>query len=215
MTTMSKMLGSEGFARVSLGTLNRAFGAAPIFRASNRYVEGPDLASLVAEPIIAMPAEPVPDPIGDAYLQGYAQGVEDAGIQAAALAQADAEAGEGLALAFARLDQVLEEQLRDRLRDTVMALCEAALSPLALDPDMLLRRVTAAAAMLARADDSRVIRVNPEDMKLLAPRMAADWDVQPDPTLERGAIRVEGVNGGVEDGPATWRHAIAEAMHAC
>jgi flagellar assembly protein FliH len=204
---------SEGFARVSLGSLGSSFGAAPIFRANSRY--GDELAMLEAEPLVAKPVEPASDPIADAYLQGYAQGVDDAAAQATAAALADAEAGEGLALSFARLDQVLEEQLRQRLRDTVMALCEATLAPLAVDPDMLIRRISTAASLLARADDSRVIRVHPEDIKLLAPRFSADWNVQPDAMLERGAIRVEGVNGGVEDGPATWRQAIAEALHGC
>lgn len=210
---MSEASGSEDFARVSLGSLGNSFGSAPVFRANRRY--GDDLGVLPPEALVSAPMAPAADPIADAYLQGYAQGVEDAGIQAAAAAQADAEAGEGLGLAFARLDQVLEEELRERLRDTVMALCEAALAPLAVDDDMLVRRVTAAAALLARADDARVIRVHPEDLKLIAPKMCADWDVQADATLERGAIRVEGASGGVEDGPATWRHAIAEAMHAC
>lgn len=210
---MSEVFGSEGFARVSLGALGSSFGSAPVFRADSRY--GDELVVLEPEPLVAAPVAPASDPVADAYLQGYAQGVEDAGVQAAAAAQADAEAGEGLALAFARLDQALEEELRERLRDTVMALCEAALAPLAIDADMLVRRVTAAAALLARADDARVIRVHPEDLKLIAPKMCAEWDVQADATLERGAIRIEGANGGVEDGPATWRHAIAEAMHAC
>jgi len=209
---------SEGFARVSLGALSSSFGASPIFRADSRYGDGLGglgLGMLAAEPIIAAPAEPASDPIADAYVQGYTQGLDDAAVQHAAAAQADAEAGEGLALSFARLDQAMEEQLRERLRATVMALCEATLAPLTVDPDMLIRRVTAAASMLARVDDNRVIRLHPEDIKLLAPRFSADWDVQPDHALERGAIRVEGVNGGVEDGPATWRQAIAEALHAC
>jgi flagellar assembly protein FliH len=204
---------SEGFARVSLGALGSSFGSAPVFRANSRY--GDELAVPEPEPVFAAPVAPASDPIADAYLQGYAQGVDDASAQAAAAVQADAEAGEGLALAFTRLDQALEEQLRQRLRDTVMALCEAALAPLAIDEEMLVYRVTTAASMLARADDSRVIRINPEDIKLLAPRFLADWEVQADATLERGAIRVEGVNGGVEDGPSTWRRAIAEALHAC
>jgi flagellar assembly protein FliH len=33
--------------------------------------------------------------------------------------------------------------------------------------------------------------------------------------LERGALRVEAANGGVEDGPAQWRQAIAEALALC
>jgi len=45
--------------------------------------------------------------------------------------------------------------------------------------------------------------------------MRVDWEVLADPSLERGAIRVEGTSGGVEDGPATWRKAIAEALARC
>ncbi|MFA7585716.1 MAG: FliH/SctL family protein, partial [Novosphingobium sp.] len=79
----------------------------------------------------------------------------------------------------------------------------------------LMRRIDKAAAMLARADDERVIRLNPFDLDLLAPRLGGDWIVQPDPALPRGALRVETATGGVEDGPEQWRHAIQEALHQC
>lgn len=202
---------SEGYARLSLNALPAASG----FRVSSRYGDQSGVTVLEPEPIQAVRIEPEPDPVGEAFAQGYTKGYEDARAEAEAMALDDSEAAEGLALSFARLDAALEEQLRQRLRDTVAALCEAAITPLTLDEDLLVRRVTAAAAMLARADDDRVIRVHPQDLALIAPRMRADWDVQPDASLERGAIRVEGVNGGVEDGPATWRRAIAEALHQC
>ncbi|MBB4858098.1 flagellar assembly protein FliH [Novosphingobium chloroacetimidivorans] len=202
---------SEGYARLSLNALPASSG----FRASSRYGDQPGVTVLEPEPIQAVRIEPESDPVGEAFAQGYTKGYEDARAEAEAIALDDSEAAEGLALSFARLDAALEEQLRQRLRDTVAALCEAAITPLTLDEDLLVRRVTTAAAMLARADDDRVIRVHPQDLALIAPRMRADWDVQPDATLERGSIRVEGVNGGVEDGPATWRRAIAEALHQC
>ncbi|VWX53061.1 FliH/SctL family protein [Novosphingobium sp. 9U] len=192
-----------------------ALPAASGFRASSRYGDQPGVTVLEPEPVQAIRLEPEPDPIGEAFAQGYSKGYEEARAEADAIALEDSEAAEGLALAFARFDTALEEQLRQRLRDTVAALCEAAITPLTLDEDLLLRRVTAAAAMLARADDDRVIRVHPQDLALIAPRMRAEWDVQPDATLDRGAIRVEGAHGGVEDGPATWRRAIAEALHQC
>ena len=69
--------------------------------------------------------------------------------------------------------------------------------------------------MLSRADDERLIRLHPEDIKLISPRISADWQVQSDATLERGSIRVESAQGGVEDGPEQWRRAIAEALHQC
>jgi len=159
-------------------------------------------------------AEPV-DPLTEALEQGFAAGFAEAEAQARARADAADAARDGLSLAFARLDHVLEEELRQRLRDTVSALCEAAIAPLALDIDALERRIAIAVSMLARADDDRTLRLNPEDLALLAPRFAADWIVEPDPALPRGALRVETATGGVEDGPAQWRAAIAEALARC
>lgn len=203
-------LNGGGYARFALGGL----GAVSGFRADRRFGEGP--APLARDPEPApVRLEPEVDPVSDAFMKGYEQGLEMAREEAAAAAAADAAAGEKLALSFARLDEALEEQLRQRLRDTVAALCEAAIAPLAIDEDMLMRRVATAASLLARADDARVIRLHPQDLQLIAPRLRAEWDVQADPALDRGAIRVEGANGGVEDGPATWRRAIAEALHQC
>jgi flagellar assembly protein FliH len=69
--------------------------------------------------------------------------------------------------------------------------------------------------MLARIDDERVIRLHPDDLTLVAPRLSGGWEVQPDPALTRGAIRIEARNGGVEDGPEQWRQAIEEVLSRC
>ncbi|WP_067732511.1 FliH/SctL family protein [Novosphingobium naphthalenivorans] len=174
------------------------------------------------EPEPAPPPEPAaaaeeeqPDPVAEAFAQGFAAGHDQAQTEAQARAAEDAAAFEGLKLAFGRLDAALEEELRLRLRDTVVALCEAALAPLAIDEDALMHRITRAASMLARADDERLVRLHPDDIKLIAPQLSREWHVKPDATLERGTVRIESQNGGVEDGPATWRLAIAEAMHEC
>jgi flagellar assembly protein FliH len=187
------------------------------FRADRRFAAAEEETEPQPQPLqeATFPDPQQGDPLADAYAQGYADGAGDVRVETLATAAADAQAGGTLQLAFARLDRALEEQLRDRLRATVAALCEAALAPLALDVDLLERRVAAAAAMLARADDARVIRLHPDDIKLLTSRMRVDWEVLADPSLERGAIRVEGTSGGVEDGPATWRKAIAEALARC
>lgn len=201
---------SDAYARLSLSALTGSSG----FRASSRYGDAP-VTLLEPEPVAPVRLEPEVDPVSDAFMKGYTQGLDAARAEAELSAQESAAAGEKLALSFARLDDQLEEQLRQRLRDTVVALCESAIAPLAIDPDLLTKRIAIAASMLARADDERVIRLNPQDLELLSPRLQADWTVEADPTLERGAIRVEGASGGVEDGPATWRRAIAEALHQC
>lgn len=144
------------------------------------------------------------DPVALAFTQGFEAGVTEALAAAAQQAQAESTARDALA-----------EKLRLRLRDTVAALCEAAIAPLALDQAALMARIERAVGMLARADDERVIRLHPEDMAFLSAQMHEDWHIQPDPALERGALRIESANGGVEDGPAQWRAAIAEAVHQC
>ena len=209
---------ADGFRRFSFGQLGGQSGSQPggsasgatAFRADGRFANGSRRHTHVAAP------DPAPaDPVETAYADGYAAAMADALAQAEEQARQTEDARHKLDLAFVRLDRELEEELRLRLRETVAALCESAIVPMALDEDMLMRRIRSAVSMLARADDERVIRLHPDDISLVSPRFEADWTVVPDPTLERGALRVEGANGGVEDGPATWRRAIAEALHQC
>ncbi|GGC41006.1 hypothetical protein GCM10011371_30560 [Novosphingobium marinum] len=180
-------------------------GAATGFRIDRRFAGAPH----PEHPTVAE------DAMARAYADGFAAGTAEAEAQSLGRREADERAHQALTLRFARLDASLEEELRLRLRDTVAALCESAIAPVALDREALAERVARCVAMLARADDERVIRLNPDDIALLSPEMMQQWEVRPDPSLDRGDIRVEGASGGVEDGPATWRQAIAEALHLC
>jgi flagellar assembly protein FliH len=181
------------------------------FRRSARFACAID----VPPPTPPEPEPPADDPLATAYAEGFAAGAASARAEAEEQARILAAARDALTLAFARLDQELQEELRLRLRDTVAALCEEAIAPLALDEEALLRRIQTAVAMLARADDERIIRLHPEDIALISAKMTMDWQVVPDALLERGGLRVESTNGGVEDGPAVWRRAIAEALRQC
>ena len=164
---------------------------------------------------LAEPVADAPDPVAASFADGYAAGVEHAQTVAAQLMAEEAEARAALDLSFVRLDAEMAEGLRQRLSETVMALCEATLVPFALDTDVLQRRVERAVSMLSRAEDERVIRLNPEDMKLVSPRLPQDWKVVEDASLPRGSLRVETATGGVEDGPLQWRAALAEALESC
>jgi len=159
--------------------------------------------------------EELADPVAEAWAEGYSRGMGDAQEAAAQLIAEQEAARSMIELSLARLDAAMQEDLRDRLRETVQALCEAAIAPAALDPEGMARRVEVAGAMLARAHDERVIRLHPEDLALIAARLPEDWHFVPDASLERGAVRVEGAAGGVEDGPEQWRAAIAEALRQC
>lgn len=186
-----------------------------LFARDARFVPAAERTLAEAAAMPSVPSEPAEDPVARAWSEGYAQGAEDAhqsGLGESAAADA---ARHRIETNLVRMDADLVRQLQDRLRITVLALCEAALAPAAIDPEALARRVTVAAAMLSRAEDARVIRLHPEDLALLHARLPEAWHCEPDPLLERGAIRVEGAHGGVEDGPEQWRRALEDALRQC
>ena len=155
------------------------------------------------------------DPVAEALARGREEGRAEAMREAAAQRAEEDAAREAITLAFARFDEESGQALRERLRETVIALCEDAVLPLALDIEGLQRRVEAAAALLQRKTDERVIRLNPSDHALVLPLIDPTLTLVPDPAIERGALRIDTEDGGVEDGPAQWREAIAEALGQC
>lgn len=165
-------------------------------------------------PVEAEPTEPA-DPVALAWDQGYLAGLTEARAEAEREAQEADAARRQWQVTLGRLDAQMQEELRERLLTTVTALCEAALAPLALDQDALLRRVERACAMLSRADDEKVLRLHPDDLALIGKLLPQDVETKPDSSLERGSLRVETTSGGVEDGPDTWRRALAEALAQC
>lgn len=156
-----------------------------------------------------------PDPVEAARARGYADGHAAAQAEAAAQAQADAAAREKIESALGAMDKAAVRRFSDRLRATVLALCTRVLGDAAAEPEGLARRVAAAAALFARAHDARVIRLHPEDLLLVETRLPDDWHCEPDPALERGALRIETAEGGVEDAPADWLRALEATLDAC
>ncbi|MBX7481875.1 FliH/SctL family protein [Qipengyuania qiaonensis] len=150
-----------------------------------------------------------------AYRAGYEDGQVSARADFEAQMNMERAARSAIELAFARFDADSERLLRDRMLATVHALCEEAVLPLALDAEGLARRVEAAAAMLQRKHDQRIIRIHPEDLELVKASVAADLELIPDGSVERGGLRVETEDGGVEDGPQQWRRALAEIFDTC
>ncbi|MDE1915756.1 MAG: flagellar biosynthesis protein [Sphingomonadales bacterium] len=196
----------EGAAPVQSGALSFASFNAP-----------PPPPAQAAETAPIAPPPRAPDLVEEARAQGYARGHADGRAEAEHEALERDAIRARFAFGFERINAQSAEQLRQRLMATVVALCEATLAPMALDKEALARRVTRAVAMFARADDERVIRLNPQDMDAVKDLLPADWTFVPDDKLEPGALRVEtssrGIDGGgVEDGPLQWRQAIAEAL---
>jgi len=160
---------------------------------------------------IAAPRARPDDALAEAWDDGFRAGA----MQARADMARDALATAQIEQALARLADSEAETQAEKLRETVIALCGAVLDSAAIDPDALSMRVTAALALLRRSTDERVLRLHPDDLALVGERLPASLETRADPALERGALRIETAAGGVEDGPAQWREAIAAAVRAC
>lgn len=190
-------------SRIAYASLGRP-GA---FTPSARYAREP------ATPVPDAPVET--DPAADAYTNGYRDGLAAARAEAETALQRERRERGLIELAFARFDADSALALRENLRATVLALCEDAILPLALDAEGLARRIETAAAMFQRRHDQRIILIHPDDLALVRGSVSDTLDLVPDASVERGGLRVETDDGGVEDGPEQWRRAIAEALGSC
>ena len=163
------------------------------------------------------PVEPI-DTV-DACEKAYRDGFEDGQVAARAAFDeqlASERAGRAaIELAFAQFDSDSEKLLRQRLLATVQALCEEAVLPLAFESEGLARRIDAAANMLTRKHDERRVHINTEDLELVQGKVQPDLVLVPDGNVERGGLRVETEDGGLEDDPKQWRRAIAEMFDSC
>ena len=56
---------------------------------------------------------------------------------------------------------------------------------------------------------------DPEDLELVKASVPASLELVADGSVERGGLRVETDDGGVEDGPQQWRRALAEIFDTC
>ncbi|QWC57396.1 hypothetical protein F7D01_10135 [Erythrobacter sp. 3-20A1M] len=146
---------------------------------------------------------------------GFAAGIAHASAQAQIEAEEVERSREKLRLSFQRLDETARRELADRLAETVVGLCEDALMPLTLDRERLQQRCFDAAERIGEAKEALTLMLHPDDTVALDPEFAAGWTIEADPMLERGALRLEGNDGGVSDGPMEWAAALRAAFAAC
>jgi flagellar assembly protein FliH len=153
-----------------------------------------------------------PDAREQSYADGYSHGMTDALARARLEQDAQDTARQQIELAFAQLFDADRPRIEARLRETVLVLCDHLLAPLVTDAHALSVRITSALDLLRRTEDERVLRLNPEDVALVEGRLPRDLRVEADPSVERGGLRIEHPDGGVEDGPAQWHRMLAEAL---
>ena len=186
-----------------------------LLRTRGGFSRDPRFSSMLTRAPAAERSEPEPDPIVEAYERGFADGSAQA-REAALRAERERDAERGaIELAFAQFDEHSEAELRERLRQTVLALCEETILPVALDMEGLAARIQKATGMLQRAHDERRVLLNPEDLALVKDRLPKGLSVEAESSVERGGLRIETPDGGIEDGPTQWRRILAEAFREC
>ena len=186
-----------------------------LLRGNGGFTRDPRFCALAPSRAAGAPLAAEVDVEAEAFSRGFAEGSAQA-LQTALEAERERDARrEAIELAFARFDEASATALRERLRQTVLALCEEAVLPLAIDPEGLALRIEKATAMLQRSQDERRVLLNPEDLKLVEGRLPAGLVVEADATVESGGLRIETPDGGIEDGPAHWRRVLVEALGEC
>lgn len=136
-----------------------------------------------------------------------------AGREAALLELAEqGQVREQLRLSLEKLDRAFSDRLADRLGEAVIALCEATMAPMAIDPDALQQRCIAAAGAVGDGIVDASLHLHPDDIALLDAEFASTWHLVPDPDQERGTVVFEMPEGAVRDGPSEWRAALRDAL---
>lgn len=140
------------------------------------------------------------DPVDQAHADGFAMGFEEGSRIAAEAAADDREAQMRLADALEQLAPAQSGTLATMLSATVVRLVEQIVGQVAIDEDLLRARCEAVAAFIDENDAKNALHVNPVDMPFL---QSADIAVPivPDPQMRRGCVRLDTVDGWIEDGP--------------
>lgn len=152
------------------------------------------------------------DPVATAHAAGYAEGI------AAALADASETGGRDRALlinlgeALRADDRLDRDRMARQLRQTVLFLVSKLVGEIGIAPDILTRRIDAAAEMLADEAESALLRVHPDDVALLDGKLPRSVFAVGDAAVTRGSFVLESASTIVEDGPELWLEQLAQAI---
>lgn len=152
------------------------------------------------------------DPVAAAHAAGYAEGVEAALAEFAANAERDRALLTALTHALQADDRIDRNAVARRLRETVLFLVTRLVGEVGISPEILARRIEAAADMLSDAAESAMLRVHPDDVALLEGKLPRQIFAVGDATVARGAFVLESASTIVEDGPEEWLEQLAQAI---
>lgn len=160
----------------------------------------------------AAPPTAFVDPVAAAHAAGYAEGVEAALAEIATTGDRDRALLAALTNALQTDDRIDRDAVARRLRQTVLFLVTRLVGEVGISPDILARRIDAAAEMLTDAAESAMLRVHPDDVALLEGKLPRQILAIGDASVARGAFVLESASTIVEDGPEVWLEQLAQAI---
>ncbi len=155
---------------------------------------------------------PFVDPLKSAYSAGFEDGLAAAAAASAEIAERDRALLDGLAAAIGSGDRIDREQVAQRLRQTVLFLVTKLVGEVGIAPDLMAARIAAASELLADAGEPALLRVNPDDVRLLDGHLPNSVFAAGDATITRGTFVLESASTIIEDGPELWLEQLAQAI---
>lgn len=152
------------------------------------------------------------DPVEEARAAGFEEGLAAARAAAAGDAERDRALMAALVAELGDAGRIDREAMARRLRQTVLALVERVVGEAGVSAALLAARVEGAADLLADAQESAMLRVNPEDVALLEGKLPATIFAVGDAAVARGSFVLESASTIVEDGPALWLEQLGQAI---
>jgi flagellar assembly protein FliH len=181
--------------------------AAPVAVAGFRPVEGgfrnlytapagQQTAALRGERALAEPVDALEEARVEAFTMGFEEGCRITGEAQAS----EVEAQGRLAEALEMLAPAPSGMLSTMLSATVVRLVEQIVGEVEIDMERLVQRCDTVAAFIENNQDRSALHVHPDDAELLKDEVIGVPMVA-DAAMQRGCVRLETVDGWVEDGP--------------
>lgn len=152
------------------------------------------------------------DPVETARAAGFAEGV----AHAQALAHEDAARDEALlgalATAIGEAGRLDRQAVARKLRQTILLIVKRMVGEVGVSADVLAGRIAAAVDLLADSTEATLLRVNPDDVPLLAGKLPPALHPVGDAMIDRGSFVLEAASTLVEESPELWLDQLAQVI---
>ncbi len=143
--------------------------------------------------------------------QAFAEGFEQGCRTVEAEVAQEREAIAALTASIEALQREPTDALAALLAVTVERLVHQIVGEVPINPISLVKRAEAAAALIGEEVEASRLLVHPDDLPLFA-RSRVPVEIAADPSLERGAVRLEWNRGWIEDGPSVRLERLRAAL---